>query len=136
MEELEKLVNTVVVSETHKLLRNLPPVDADDVFADVLQGKGACKRDHEINCFGRCVVIVAGVKVCTIVDTGAQISVVTKSVLEKIKLSEPFISLLSYSEGSLCGIGSGSTEILEYANLVQEMLGVELTEALPVVVGY
>ena len=79
----------------------------------------------------RYIAGVASCKFCCIVDTGAQVSVISEDTWNRLKLVDDSLELRQCSDGVLQGIGGNSTGIVGIADLQLSLLDSELQFAVP-----
>ena len=91
----------------------------DPVNMYIVQEKEQCECPHPKNSL---ICEIEGIKLCAIIDTGAQCSVITSSVVEKIQQANEQIASITEYKGCLKGIGKGKTEIMGVISLRLKML--------------
>jgi hypothetical protein len=96
--------------------------------------QGAKKCEHDLIKDVGCIVEVYGSNYCALVDTGAQVSLISENAWDMLKVDQGHLVLEDASGNILTGIDQGVTEVLGIVRLDLKILGVELQSEVPMAV--
>ena len=129
----KKLVNIInIQSEQQTNMEHNSFMNEINVLVQNHAENFACRHDKDDACtFAACV---GNISFCTLVDTGAQVSLITEEVWKKLKLDDPSLVLETTSEScfeKLVGVGNQRVNILGIINLKLRMLEISMDETMP-----
>ena len=104
------------------------------VFTAISTEKEFCKCEHRKSEFGKCIVSIGDLRCCGLLDTGAQVSLVTQRLVEEMKLLDKNLVIEESGKEILSGIGEVITETMGIIRLRPKILGITVDSEIPFVI--
>jgi len=89
------------------------------------------KCNHNLLSASSCVVEVASLNFCCLLDTGAQISLISDRALEMIRQSDPEVAVRPASDKTVIGLNKSVTHILGVIDLKPAIFGIVVEHSCP-----
>ena len=139
----DKLINLITTEERDyaEQITEIQYVPEDEAAVLVLSQRSSCNCEHNlVESMCTCIASVGNTKFCALLDTGAQVSIITEETWNKLKEQDDSLKLIPLDE-TLIGMGNQKNQILGFTEIKVKIMDIEIenpqrvavveTEALP-----
>ena len=130
-DKLINVIHTKNIEENHEAIDDTEGYEEDGVRVMVLTHRALCKCIHkkeESECTS--VVSVGNSKFCALLDTGAQVSLITENVFKQLKQENPELPFDELDE-TLVGVGNQKNKVIGITELKLKILNSEVESTVP-----
>ena len=101
------------------------------IYTQIEELEKHCDCNHDVHKMGRYVATVGNTSFCAVLDTGAQVSVISNNLWEKLE-NDNFSLIKEECTGQyIAGIGSKRIEVIGIAHLKPRLLDIEVDHSIP-----